>query len=54
MADLIAVLGVLVFFAIAVLFVAACDRIIGPDPTPAPVSGDDTAAGVSVGSPDDR
>ena len=34
MADLVAVAGVVAFFAIAALFVAACDRIIGPDPDP--------------------
>ena len=31
MADLIVIIGVLAFFAIAALFVVACDRIIGPD-----------------------
>ncbi|MET0275898.1 MAG: hypothetical protein ABW073_10715 [Acidimicrobiia bacterium] len=34
MADLLVVAGVVAFFAIAALFVAACDRIIGPDPDP--------------------
>jgi hypothetical protein len=32
MADLLFVLLILGFFALAVLLVAACDRIIGPDP----------------------
>jgi hypothetical protein len=31
MADLVVVVGVLAFFAIAALFVAACDRIVGSD-----------------------
>ena len=31
MADLVVVVGVVAFFAVAALFVAACDRIIGPD-----------------------
>lgn len=31
MADLVVVLGIVVFFAIAALFVAGGDRIIGPD-----------------------
>jgi hypothetical protein len=35
MADLVVVVGVLAFFAICALYVAACDRIIGPDPAPA-------------------
>jgi hypothetical protein len=34
MADLLVVAGVIAFFALAALFVAACDRIIGPDPDP--------------------
>jgi hypothetical protein len=38
MADLVAVVGVIAFFAIAALFVAACDRIIGPDPDPVPAA----------------
>jgi hypothetical protein len=33
MADLVVVVGVLAFFAMAALFVVACDRIIGPDET---------------------
>jgi hypothetical protein len=33
MADLVVVVGVLAFFAIAALFVVACDRIIGTDET---------------------
>jgi len=31
MADLIVIVGMLAFFGIAALFIAACDRIIGPD-----------------------
>jgi hypothetical protein len=31
MADLVVIVGVLVFFGIAALLVVACDRIIGPD-----------------------
>jgi hypothetical protein len=31
MADLVVVIGVLAFFALAALFVAGCDRILGPD-----------------------
>jgi hypothetical protein len=34
MADLIFVVVILAFFAVAVLLVKACDRIIGPDPAP--------------------
>jgi hypothetical protein len=34
MADLVVIVGVVVFFAICVWFVWACDRIIGPDPDP--------------------
>jgi hypothetical protein len=36
MADLVVVVGVVAFFAICTLFVMACDRIIGPDPTNVP------------------
>ena len=43
MADLVVVAGVVAFFAVATLFVAACDRIIGPDPLPAP--SDERASG---------
>jgi hypothetical protein len=32
MADLIYILGLFGFFALAALFVRACDRIIGADP----------------------
>lgn len=31
MADLVVIVGVVAFFAISALYVAACDRIIGPD-----------------------
>ena len=31
MADVVFVLIIVAFFALAVLFVQACDRIIGPD-----------------------
>jgi hypothetical protein len=31
MADVIYVLAIVAFFALAALFVVACDRIIGPD-----------------------
>jgi hypothetical protein len=34
MADLVVVVGVVAFFAIAVGLVRGCDRIIGPDPEP--------------------
>ena len=40
MADLVVVVGMIAFFAIAALFVAACDWIIGPDPAPAAVASD--------------
>ncbi len=31
MADLVVIVGVVAFFAIAVAYVAGCDRIIGPE-----------------------
>ncbi len=31
MADLVYVVVLVAFFAVATLFVAACDRIVGPD-----------------------
>ena len=31
MPDVIAIAAIIVFFSIAVLFVRACERIIGPD-----------------------
>jgi hypothetical protein len=31
MADLVVIVGVLAFFGLAALFIAVCDRIIGPD-----------------------
>ena len=49
MADLLAVAGVIAFFAIAALFVAACDRIIGPDPEPIPASDPSDASEAAAG-----
>lgn len=44
MADVIFVAVIVAFFAVAVLLVRACDRIIGPDPVvPSPVSEEDLA-----------
>ena len=34
MADLAYLAVIIAFFAVAAAFVVACDRIIGPDPTP--------------------
>jgi hypothetical protein len=45
MADLVVVIGTLAFFAIAALFIMGCDRIIGPDPSPADVGGDASIGG---------
>ncbi len=39
MNDLIVIALTIVFFAIAVSYVALCDRIIGPDPEPMPDGG---------------
>jgi hypothetical protein len=38
MGDLLFVVVVIAFFAVCVLFVRACDAIIGPDPESAPSS----------------
>ena len=47
MADIVYVLVIVVFFALATLFVQACDRIIGPDDPGALLSGSESdAAGV--------
>jgi hypothetical protein len=43
MTDLLFLLVVVVFFAVAVLLVGACDRIIGPDPVAAPAEDDDAS-----------
>jgi hypothetical protein len=51
MADLVVVLGVLAFFGICVLFVRACDAIIGPDPTDAPAESDAPAEPDAVAAP---
>jgi hypothetical protein len=48
MADLVVVVGVLAFFGLCVLFVRACDSIIGPDPTDSPTDNDTTAEPVEV------
>jgi hypothetical protein len=41
MADLVVVMGVLAFFAISVLYVGGCERIIGSEePTSAPGTSD--------------
>jgi hypothetical protein len=40
MADLVYVVVIAAFFGLAVLFVYACDRIIGPDPEPDPMASD--------------
>ncbi len=40
MTDLIFVVIVLAFFAVSVLLVVGCDRIIGPDPAPASAARD--------------
>jgi hypothetical protein len=37
MADVLFVAVVVAFFALAAVFVVACDRIIGPDELPEPV-----------------
>jgi hypothetical protein len=37
-ADLLMMVTVAGFFAVCVAYVRVCDRIIGPDPTPAPAS----------------
>lgn len=44
MADLIFVALTIAFFALAVLLVKACDRIIGPDPHDADVAGPEADA----------
>jgi hypothetical protein len=40
MSDVIFVVIVLAFFAVAVLLVVGCDRIIGPDPAPSTAARD--------------
>lgn len=50
MADVVFVAVVVVFFALAALFVVACDRIVGPDelPSGADPSGDRSDDEVTV------
>jgi hypothetical protein len=43
MRDLVVLAGIVGFFALAALVVAACDRIVGPDPDDL-----DTAGGPAV------
>jgi hypothetical protein len=50
MADLIFVVVIFAFFALAVLLVGACDRIIGPDPAPADATGATGATGATEGT----
>ncbi len=58
MADIVYVLVIVAFFALATVFVQACDRIIGPDDTSALVSGgagaapEDPLAEVGGGDPE--
>jgi hypothetical protein len=40
MSDVIFIAIVLAFFALAVLLVVGCDRIIGPDPAPSSAARD--------------
>ena len=40
MSDVIFIVIVLAFFAVAALLVAGCDRIIGPDPAPSSAARD--------------
>lgn len=51
MADVIFVALTLGFFGLCVLFVRACDRIIGPEPSVEHLE-QDPAAPVGVGDPD--
>lgn len=54
MRDLAYIALTLGFFALAALFVAACDRIVGPDPTSGAIEGglpaDDTTSVVGAGA----
>lgn len=43
MADLVVIVGVIVFFAISMLYVVGCDRIIGPDADAESTGPDDAA-----------
>jgi hypothetical protein len=49
MADLVYVVVLLIFFSLAALFVAACDRIVGPEESAPDVITDPQVVYQSVG-----
>jgi hypothetical protein len=49
MADLVYVAVLLIFFSLAALFVAACDRIVGPEESAPDVVADPQVLNPSVG-----